>query len=148
MYSSNLFLVSGATIALGLMYLKSNNNSIASILKIPETAYLLDYVRSDLLLLRTLSRNLIMWDDITPTYQWILSLLPSYFKAGKEGDGPSIESLDSTESFRHARYNIIAGACLGIGIKYAGTGNEIAFKLLLEFMDLFQKASSKAGKLF
>ena len=42
----------GATVALGLVYLKTNNRQIAGRLSIPSTQYELDLVRSDLLLLR------------------------------------------------------------------------------------------------
>ena len=42
----------GATLALGLMYLKTNDAAVAERLAVPDTLFLLDYVRPDLLLLR------------------------------------------------------------------------------------------------
>ena len=44
----------GATVALGLMYLKTNNVAVAARLAVPHTLFLLDYVRPDLLMVRQL----------------------------------------------------------------------------------------------
>ena len=41
----------GATLALALFFLKSNNAAVAARLAIPDTHFLLDYVRPDFLLL-------------------------------------------------------------------------------------------------
>lgn len=43
----------GATVALGLMFLKTDNESVAQRLAVPETHFLLDYVRPDYILLRS-----------------------------------------------------------------------------------------------
>jgi len=61
----------GAIIALGLIFAKSNNPSVASQLLVPRTAHALHCIRPDLILLRVLSLNLIMWDDIHPTQAWL-----------------------------------------------------------------------------
>ena len=63
----------GATLALGLMFLKTNNASVAARLSIPDTNFLMEYVRPDYLLLRVVSKALVMWDDIKPTQAWIES---------------------------------------------------------------------------
>lgn len=47
----------GATIALGLMYLGTENKTVADWMAPPETEYLLDFVRPDFLMLRVLSRG-------------------------------------------------------------------------------------------
>lgn len=47
----------GATIALGLMYLKSGNKALADWMTPPGTQYLLDFIRPDFLMLRVLSRG-------------------------------------------------------------------------------------------
>lgn len=47
----------GATLALGLMYLGTENKAVADWMAPPETQYLLDFVRPDFLMLRTLSRG-------------------------------------------------------------------------------------------
>lgn len=67
----------GATLALGLMFFKTGNKAVANWMKPPETNYLLDLVRPDLLLLRILARGLIMWDDIKPTSEWLFGQFPA-----------------------------------------------------------------------
>ena len=62
---------SGATLALGLMYIRSHNSSVAASLRLPDTHFLLDYERPDMLALRVISRSLILWDDVEPTSAWI-----------------------------------------------------------------------------
>lgn len=47
----------GATLALGLMYLRTGNKAVADWMAPPETQYLLDFVRPDFLMLRILSRG-------------------------------------------------------------------------------------------
>lgn len=66
----------GATLALGLMFLRTNDAAIAASFAIPDTAFALDYVRPDLILLRLLARSLVLWDSIRPTADWIASQLP------------------------------------------------------------------------
>lgn len=47
----------GATVALGLLYLRSGSTAVADLLSPPHTAYMLDYVRPDLLMLRVIARG-------------------------------------------------------------------------------------------
>lgn len=57
----------GATLALGMMFFRTNNKTVANWFVAPDTQHLLDSVRPDFLLLRTLSKGLILWDQIEPT---------------------------------------------------------------------------------
>lgn len=66
----------GATLALGLMFFRTGNKSVAHWMKPPNTNYLLDLVRPDLLLLRILSRGLILWDEVEPTLEWLFGQFP------------------------------------------------------------------------
>lgn len=66
----------GATLALGLMFFATGNEAVSHWMKPPDTSYLLDLVRPDLLLLRILARGLILWNDITPTNQWLQAQFP------------------------------------------------------------------------
>jgi len=54
----------GALIALALIHLKSNNAQIVQRVGLPDTFYSLEFVTPGSLLLKTLCRNLIMWDSI------------------------------------------------------------------------------------
>ena len=60
---------SGATLALAFMFMKTHNRSVADRIQIPDTQFLLDFIRPDFLLLRILSHSLIMWDGITPSIE-------------------------------------------------------------------------------
>lgn len=66
----------GAIIALSLMYLKSGDQSAARKLKLPQLSFELEDMRPDILLFRTVGRNLILWNDIKPTDQWISEQIP------------------------------------------------------------------------
>jgi len=67
----------GATLALGMIYLRSGNKTIASQVSLPDTHFLLDYVRPDFLFLRVVSRALILWDEVEPSESWINNQIPS-----------------------------------------------------------------------
>ena len=67
----------GAIMALAFIYLKTENVNVANKLKLPETEQMLDYIRPDLLFLRCLAKNLIMWNEISCTDTWVASQMPS-----------------------------------------------------------------------
>ena len=70
----------GALIALALIYLDSNNCSLARMLSVPDTQPLLECVRPDLLLLRILARDLIMWSEMDPKVEWVENHVPEFMK--------------------------------------------------------------------
>ena len=129
----------GATLALGLMYLKTGRRDVADTLEIPQTAFSLEQVRPDILLLRTLVRGLIMWDDINPSLAWVDSQIPPFIQAGHKGHKGSAQlELNAELSY----FNIIAGACMAIGLKYAGTATEVAHNTLMLFFTVLSKAAA------
>lgn len=65
-----------ATLALTMMYLRSNNASVAARFVIPASGFALNLVHPHLLLLRVLGRSLVMWDTLQPTEAWIQAQLP------------------------------------------------------------------------
>lgn len=66
----------GATLALGLMFFATGNAAVANWMRPPETSYLLDLVRPDLLLLRSIARGLIMWSDVRADDAWLWAQFP------------------------------------------------------------------------
>ncbi|GAA5803622.1 hypothetical protein HPULCUR_009105 [Helicostylum pulchrum] len=126
----------GATIALGLMYLKTENLRAAESIDLLETRPYLNYVRPDFLLIRVVSRNLIMWSTILPTDTWIDSQVPEFILQDLEN--AELSTLEKEVS-KQAMYNIVGGACLSIGLRYAGSKNEDAFRCLLKRLDMFTK---------
>jgi len=199
----------GATLCLGLMYLKTRNKSVSSRLALPDTHFLLDCVRPDLLLLRVVARSMILWDDIEPTSLWIEDQIPviirrSFDRMVKKaentagfaglasfaalhmqtsqdhppsrtantsggsnavdfidaemqgraksvsedeaksgdlpppGDGETEEDVDvDRQAIRQAHAHIVAGACFGMGLRYAGSGNEQAASAIMERVEHF-----------
>uniref|UniRef100_A0A8C6VCS4 Anaphase-promoting complex subunit 1 n=1 Tax=Naja naja TaxID=35670 RepID=A0A8C6VCS4_NAJNA len=137
----------GATLALAMIYLKTNNRSIADWLCAPDTMYLLDFVKPEFLLLRTLARCLILWDDIMPSSKWIDSNVPQIVRENSVSlhatEMPSSEDLN-LETLAQAHVYIIAGSCLSLGFRFAGSENLAAFNCLFAFAKDFMKCLSSA----
>uniref|UniRef100_A0A7N8XWN5 Anaphase-promoting complex subunit 1 n=1 Tax=Mastacembelus armatus TaxID=205130 RepID=A0A7N8XWN5_9TELE len=130
----------GATLALAMIYLKTNNKSIADWLKPPDTWFLLDFIKPEFLLLRTLARCIIMWDEILPNTEWVKSNIPQIMRG----------TFDPSEDFNmetmvQAQDYITAGACMALGLRFAGSANSEAFDCLYEFARTFMKIMSFSG---
>ena len=113
----------GATLALGMMFLRSNNHAVAARLAVPDTLFLLDFVRPDLLMLRTLCRGLVLWDAVVGTAEWVEAQIPcaisdAFDRLGSLGEAAAAAGMGGDvdwNSVRQARANIVAGACAAIG---------------------------------
>ncbi|KAF8305830.1 hypothetical protein DL93DRAFT_2172426 [Clavulina sp. PMI_390] len=125
------YVTPAATIALALMFLKTNREDIASTFELPPDPAGLKEVQPSLLLLRALGRSLIMWDEISPSISWVLGQAQRTPK-----DLSRKQVLEGTkELYEFAFYNILSGACLAIGLKFAGSGSDAAQRTLLHFHD-------------
>ncbi|KAK0145167.1 Anaphase-promoting complex subunit 1 [Merluccius polli] len=102
----------GATLALAMIYLKTNNRSIADWLKAPDTMFLLDFIKPEFLLLRIIQENI-----------------------GSAGVAEDV----TMETLAQAHDYIIAGACLAVGFRFAGSSNSEAFECLYSFCRSFMK---------
>eukprot|EP00899_Mesostigma_viride_P028297 jgi/Mesvir1/8652/Mv02596-RA.1 len=126
----------GATLALGLMYLKSNSAEAAARVAIPSTHFALDFVRPDFVLLRVLASGLILWDSVSPTKAWVEGLVPPVIadavSAVHAGEWERLVAVD-VGAVVQTHVHIMAGACLAMGIRYAGTAHEPARDTLLEY---------------
>ncbi len=146
----------GATIALGLMFFKTGNEAVAHWMKPPDTNYLLNLVRPDLLLLRIIAKGLILWDTIEPTKKWIIDQVPGglFFDLTKGPKDMATSDVDHEANWfvkislaktsnemsiisSQACCNITAGAAFCIGLRYAGTEDPVAFKTLNKILKLF-----------
>ena len=127
----------GATLALGMMYWRSNNQNIANWMSVPETAFLLEFVRPDFLMLRIISLGLIMWDSVQPSQEWVESHVPAEIRPHclvrpPDNPPPGLENLDY-ETINQAYCNIVAGASFLLGLRFAGTWNQSAFTVLSHY---------------
>ncbi|KAJ8932971.1 hypothetical protein NQ314_014302 [Rhamnusium bicolor] len=133
----------GATLALGLMYLGTGNKAVADWMAPPETQYLLDFVRPDFLMLRILSRSLILWNDVEPCKDWVEGQVPSTIRPYCMVK--PCHSLDiDYEAMNQAYCNIVAGACFAMGLRFAGTANKDAFETLIYFCHMFTSLTAKS----
>lgn len=130
----------GATIALTLIYMKTNDEALAKKIDVPETIHLLDNVRPDLFLLRTVAANLIMWDSIRGTFEWIRSRLRPFHR-----DRYKLNTVRSLDSEDLPLYNIIAGLCFSIGLRFSGSHDTGLRDVLLHYLDEFIRLSSLPG---
>ncbi|CAM9144410.1 unnamed protein product, partial [Phaeothamnion confervicola] len=134
-----------AVLALGLIYLKSNDAAVAARLALPASHYELDAVRPDLLMLRVIGRALILWDGVVPTDAWVDEQLPQLFVEAlaavaavgyrhllllSSGLPPPQCPLSAAaaaarevdrQSIRQAHAYVVAGACFALGLRFAGT---------------------------
>ncbi|KAJ5780931.1 Anaphase-promoting complex subunit 1 [Penicillium paradoxum] len=120
----------GATIALMIIFMKTNDSVLAKKIDIPDTTVRFDYVRPDLFLLRTLARHLIMWDSIKPTAEWISQSLPEVYQGRSR-----LTDVRRLRSEDMPLFNIIAGLCFALGLRHAGSGHTQARDLLLFYLD-------------
>lgn len=123
-----------ATIAVALIFMKTEDAALARKIDIPDTVHQFDYVRPDIFLLRTVARHLIMWDEIRATTSWIKQQLPAVHRAKLRLT--LIRMLNSEDM---PFFNVLAGLCLSIGLRYAGSGSFEVRNLLCHYLDQFMR---------
>ncbi|KAL2009101.1 hypothetical protein VTN00DRAFT_7295 [Thermoascus crustaceus] len=121
-----------ATVALMIIFMKTNDSALAEKINIPDTIVQFDYVRPDIFLLRTLARHLIMWDSICASHEWFRQSLPCRYQ--RRYRLSCIRRLSSDDM---PFFNIVAGLCFAIGLRYAGSASSEARDILLSYLDQF-----------
>ncbi|KAL9106045.1 MAG: hypothetical protein Q9227_008888 [Pyrenula ochraceoflavens] len=124
----------GATVALALIFMKTNDRTIARKIDIPDTTLQFGYVRPDMFLLRTLAKHLILWSDIRPTFAFVRAGLPKIYRHRS-----TLKSIRNLVSNDLPLYNTIAGLLMSIGFRYAGSGSHHVRDLLLSYLDQFMR---------
>lgn len=122
----------GATIALAIIFMKTNDETLARKIDIPDTTVRFDYVRPDLFLLRTLARHVIMWNSIQPSYKWFIQSLPEIYRRRYR-----LIEVSRLRSDEMPFFNIVAGLCFTLGLRYAGSGQTQVRDLLVSYLDEF-----------
>lgn len=125
----------GAMLALGLIFFNSCNSAVGDWLAIPDTQFLLEFIRPDFLLLRAVSHSLVFWDRIQPSEEWIEAVLPPVvsqhaFQRRRVDDSGDIDY----ETMSQAYCSLVAGACMSLGLRFAGSCNQSAFKALMKYV--------------
>ncbi|KAF8154084.1 anaphase promoting complex subunit 1 [Crassisporium funariophilum] len=135
-----------ASIALGLMYLRTGRKDIADILTIPDTVLSLNAIQPTFLLVRTIARSLILWDAIVPSNEWLLRQIPETIRIAIDGRSKIGQPID--DAMELAYYNILAGCCFVVGLKYAGTARQEAYQLIVRHFDMFSRLAYASGPAF
>ncbi|EGX96345.1 20S cyclosome subunit (APC1/BimE), putative [Cordyceps militaris CM01] len=130
----------GAVIALTLIFMKTEDQIVARKIDVPSSVLQFDYVRPDILLLRTVAKNLILWSKIEPTFTWIQRSLPAPYRARHKLHGTM--KLRSTDL---PFFSIMAGICFSIALRYSGSASTHVRDLLLHYLDEFMRISSILG---
>ena len=126
----------GAVMATALIYMKTNDSAIAAKIDIPDTIHQFDYVRPDIFLLRTLARHLVMWDSILPTQAHVTRSLPKQYR-----HRASLHKTVNLATEDLPFFNILAGICFALSLRYAGTQQEDVRNLLVSYLDHFLRLS-------
>jgi anaphase-promoting complex subunit 1 len=129
-----------AVVAIALIYMKSEDHIVARKIDVPDAALQFDYIRPDILLLRTVAKHLILWSKIEPSHEWIRENLPRRYHHRVQ--------TPTTQSFDHASrgplnsthlpfLTILAGLCFSLALRHAGSSNTTVRDLLLSYFHRF-----------
>lgn len=124
----------GAVMAIALIFMKSEDHIVARKIDVPDTILQFDYVRPDILLLRTVAKNIILWKEIDPTFGWIRDGLPPEYRARFQ-----LTSITKLYSRDMPFFSILAGLCFALGLRFAGSANVKVRDLLVHYLDEFRR---------
>mmetsp|Transcript_17300 Transcript_17300/g.52626 ORF Transcript_17300/g.52626 Transcript_17300/m.52626 type:complete len:1817 (+) Transcript_17300:122-5572(+) len=131
--------IPGATVAFGLYFMRTNSQAAARCLQLPHTCATLDTVRPDVLLLRVISSALVRWTKVCPTFYWVSAQVPEFILSGLIASPQQLPDVCvGVQSTKEAHANIVAGACMSLGLRYAGTTCEAAALTILHYLCHFR----------
>jgi anaphase-promoting complex subunit 1 len=123
-----------AVVAIAFIFMKSDDYGLARKIDVPDSRLQFDYVRPDIFLLRTVAKNLIMWSKIEASESWIENSLPRFYRTRA-----SMTRIDELSSEDMPFYDIMAGLCFSIALRYAGSGSTYVRDLLVHYLDQFMR---------
>ncbi|KAF7555133.1 hypothetical protein G7046_g6627 [Stylonectria norvegica] len=124
----------GAVIAITLIFMKSEDQIVARKIDIPDSILQFDYVRPDILLLRTVAKNLIMWSEVEPTFAWVQKSLPGPYRSRYK-----LQATTKLKSTDLPFFSILAGICFSIALRFSGSASPKVRDLLLHYLDQFMR---------
>jgi anaphase-promoting complex subunit 1 len=128
--------------------MQSGNKEIAAHLAAPANSYLLDTVRPELLLVQTISRNLILWNGIRPTRDWVVSYVPKFMINAVVAGEKEKCRIPRNEHMLHCYFALLVGQSFSIGLRFAGSCNSAAFETLSNIVDILSKAATPSGNIY
>lgn len=128
--------------------MKTEKSSIATSLKIPSTLYEVENCNLNHILLKVLTKNMIMWKKIKPSEDYIESQIPPIIRIlTKSSHSKIAKKFENTHNLNEIDYsgialiyyNCIAGAVMALALKFSGSGNEKVKSLILSYLKKIQK---------
>ncbi|KAK3312910.1 putative APC1 protein [Apodospora peruviana] len=123
-----------AVVAIALIFMKSEDQIVARKIDVPDTILQFDYVRPDILLLRTVAKNIILWSEIDPSFEWIKNGLPKEYRMRSK-----LTNITRLRSRDLSIFSIVAGLCFSLGLRFAGSANVQVRDLLVHYLDEFMR---------
>lgn len=133
-----------AVVALGLMYLRTDNSFVAEKITPPDRRAALQGVTPLLCLLRSMMTSLIQWSNIAPSRSWLLQQVPSSLRAfmpSSTSANPMPISASKRRAFGLAQQQLnyllmnmshcLTGHIMALGLRYAGTMDADAREVIL-----------------
>lgn len=133
----------GAVMAITLIFMKSEDHIVARKIDVPNSILQFDYVRPDILLLRTVAKNLILWSRIEPEFEWIKNSLPAEYRWRYR-----LKNVTRLQSKDLPFFSILAGLCFSISLRFAGSANIKVRDLLIHYLDEFMRLSRSPSSNF
>ena len=128
---------------LTLFYLQTKNSKILSKIKTPENLYQLDSFKPFHLYLAILCKNLISWDNITSSINWVKENIPNFIQYLHESSladisddinyNSKINLIDFSQISTCYFYSLSAGL-MSLGFKYCGTNNSDVCKIIIYYI--------------
>lgn len=126
----------GSLLALGLMYLKTNNEIVAGRMNLLSRNIINANSHKDVMLYTVLCRSLIMWDKVKPTIDWVQSNVPREHRRHLSEIVENTKNDNTGIHYNDTVLYIISGACLAIGITRAGSYDPEARATLLYYLKI------------
>ncbi|CUG91499.1 cyclosome subunit-like protein, putative, partial [Bodo saltans] len=136
----------GAIMALGLMYIKTNDALMASRLAPPRTVVGTEGVFPEHCHLRSCLAALIMWDNMKPTSEWLFSNVSKRVLNVVKNPEEALAANISSAQVKYLAMNcghMLAGSVLALGMRYAGSMSALCRNLILGELNGF--VSGKIG---
>ncbi|XP_057316495.1 anaphase-promoting complex subunit 1-like isoform X2 [Hydractinia symbiolongicarpus] len=127
-----------AVIAISLMYLRTNNKNISNWLNVPILDSVMDIMKPDDALLRVLAYNLIMWDNIVPSTEWLEEFIPGITSLFTSDDNLNNDTMKSIPLQIQYLLSMVSGCLLALGLKFAGSANQASFDIMFPWIKRIQ----------
>ncbi|KAF4585916.1 negative regulator of mitosis [Ophiocordyceps camponoti-floridani] len=133
----------GAVMAIALIFIRSEDQMVARKIDVPDSVLQFDYVRPDILLLRTVARNLILWSRVKPSFEWIRDNLPASYRSRCR-----LADVDSLRSSDLPLFSILAGLCFSMALRFAGSASTTVRDILVHYLDRFMSIVATEARLY